>query len=123
MANVRSVERGVHHAILDPQHPLLDRIDQRGIAVDDEIEQRIENIVGAVREIRRQGFKPRPDVGVRACRPMADADEEMRADEEGSYPRLDSIAVEIGGTGVAEQMLAIVYDPGEPVVIKRNLYV
>src|SRR3546814_10422302 len=81
MANFRSVERGVHHAVLDPQHPLLDRIDHREIAVDDEIEHRIENIVGAVREFRRQGFKPRPDVGVRACRPMADADEEMRADE------------------------------------------
>src|SRR3546814_12165115 len=66
--------------------------DLREIAVDDEIEHRIENIVGAVREFRRQGFKPRPDVGVRACRPMADADEEMRADEEGRFPRLDRIA-------------------------------
>src|SRR3546814_2123795 len=76
MAKFRSVERGVHHAVHDPQHPLLDRNDHREIAVDDEIEHRIENIVGAVREFRRQGFKPRPDVGVRACRPMADRSEE-----------------------------------------------
>src|SRR3546814_8202817 len=87
--------------------------DLREIAVDDEIEHRIENIVGAVREFRRQGFKPRPDVGVRACRPMADADEEMRADEEGGLPRLDRIAVEIGGAGDEEQLIAIGFDLGE----------
>src|SRR3546814_15561456 len=71
------------HAVLDPQHPLLDRIDHREIAVDNEIEHRIEDIVGTVREFRRQGFEPRPDVGVRPRRPVADTDEEMRTDEEG----------------------------------------
>src|SRR3546814_4113741 len=58
---------------------------------------------------------------LRACRPMADADEEMRADEEGGLPRLDRIAVEIGGAGDEEQLIAIGFDLGELVRLQRIL--
>src|SRR3546814_3576167 len=52
---------------------------------------------------------------------MADADEEMRADEEGRFPRLDRIAVEIGGAGDEEQLIAIGFDLGELVRLQRIL--
>src|SRR3546814_6196798 len=45
----------------------------------------------------------------------------MRTDEEGRLPRLDRIAVEIGGARDDEQLLAIGFDLGELVRLQRIL--
>src|SRR3546814_4468752 len=55
------------------------------------------------------------------CSSDLDTDEEMRTDEEGRLPRLDRIAVEIGGARDDEQLVAIGFDLGELVRLQRIL--
>src|SRR3546814_4040851 len=49
VADFLRVERRVHDAVLDQQQPVLDRVDHREIAVNDEVEDRVKQIVGTVR--------------------------------------------------------------------------
>src|SRR3546814_3320828 len=54
VADFLRVERRVHDAVLDQQQPVLDRVDHREIAVNDEVEDRVQHIVGTVAEQRRR---------------------------------------------------------------------
>src|SRR3546814_14886994 len=98
---------GVHDAVLDEQHLVLDRVDHREIAVDDEVEDRVEHIVGAVAEQRRRGFEPRAHLGMAARRAVADRNEDMAADEQGGIARLAGIAVGLGGARDDEKRVAL----------------
>ena len=99
LADRGGIKRGVHHAILDQQHPVFDRVDQREIAVDDEIEDCIEDIVGAVREFGGQGFETRAHFAVRARRAVADRDDEMAPHKNRGFARLDRSATQVAGAG------------------------
>ena len=121
MPDLGGVERRIHHALLDQKHPVLDRIDDGEIAIDDEIEDGIKNVIGAVSQLAGQGFEPGPDVGVRARRPVADTDEEMGAKEKGGFARMDRIGVEVGGAGDNEQLVAIGFDLRQLVRLQRIL--
>lgn len=121
MPDVVGVERRVHDAFLDRKQPVLDRVDHREIAVDDEIENRIEDIIGAVRQFRRQGFEPRAHLAVRPRRPVTDTYDEVTTQEEGGFARLDRIAIAIAGAGDDEQLLAIGFDLWKLVGLQRVL--
>ena len=121
MADFLGVERRVHHAFLDEEQPVLDRVDHREIAVDDEIEDRIEDIVGAVRKLGGQRFEPRADFGVRPRRPVTDADEEMRTEEKSGLARMDRVGIEVRGAGDDEELVAIGLDLGQLVRLQRIL--
>src|SRR3546814_980978 len=77
------------------------------MAGDDEVEERVEHMVGAVAEQRRRGFEPRAHLGMAARRAVADRNAEMAADEQGGLARLDGIAVAIGGARDDEKLVAI----------------
>ena len=59
-----AVEEGVERMALHDEHLLLDRLDDRKIAVDDEIEHGVQDVIDAMPELR--GRRP-PAAGAARC--------------------------------------------------------
>src|SRR3546814_3161599 len=72
-------------------------------------------------ELGVHGFEPCADVGVRARRSVADADEEMGPEEKGRFAWMDRVGVEVRGARDREQLVAIGLDLRKLVRLQRIL--
>ena len=99
-------EEIVHRPLLHGQHLVLKGVAQRQIAVDDEVEDRVEDIVDAVAEQRRRRFELGPQVGMAAARGAADADDVAVADEDGGLAVADGALLQPGRPGHHEDLVA-----------------
>ena len=69
--DVLTGKKGIECAMLHCQHFLLDLVDDRHIAVDDEVENGVEHIIHAMPQLRRGSFQLAAQLRVRTCRSVA----------------------------------------------------
>ena len=92
-----TAEEGIDRRGLDRQHVLLDLLDHRLIAIDDEVEHAVQDVVDAVREQFRRCLQLRPQHGVVADRPVANRDDVAFSDEDRGLAIVDGAVAEARG--------------------------
>src|SRR5438270_10620979 len=92
-----AVEEALGGFRLHLEHLFADVIDQRRIAVDDIIEHRVEQVIGAVHEKHRRLFELLAKCGVSPLRAMPDGDDMALSDKDGGFAIFDDFAVEARG--------------------------
>ncbi len=80
-ADFVAVEKRVERALLGFEHVFLDRLDDRQIAVDDEVEDGVEDVVDAVLEQLGRGFELMAKPRKAALGAVAHADDEGLPDK------------------------------------------
>ena len=107
--------------VLHRQHLLLELLDQRQIAVDDIVEDGVEQIIDAVHQQARRTFELFAQRGMRPGRAVADADDVAVADEDRGLAIIDMVLHHLRGAGDDEQLVAIDVDLGQLVGLERIL--
>ena len=77
--------------LLEPVEPLLQRVDDREVVVDDEVHQRVEDEAGPFLEQMRRRLAALAHLGVRQRRAVADRDDVVRADEDVGLAERDAV--------------------------------
>ena len=108
-----AVEEGIERMALHDEHFLLDRLDDRKIAVDDEIEHRVQDIIHAMPELSGRGLQLPAQLAVGARRAMPHGNQMVGADEHIGLAVADLFALQMGGAGDHEELVAIDVDFGD----------
>ncbi|MNE61101.1 hypothetical protein D3C80_1562890 [compost metagenome] len=74
--DVGARQEAVQRPLLHLQHAVLDLVDDRHIAVDDEVQHAVQDEVGPVLQLQRRGLQLGAQLGVGAGRAVADGDDE-----------------------------------------------
>ncbi len=104
------------------QHFFLQVFDQGDVAIDDVIEDRVEQVIDAMHQQARRLLQLLAQRGVRTGRPMANADDVAVADEDGGFAIVDVRLLQVRGTRDDEQLVVINVDLGQLVSLDRILY-
>ena len=110
-------EKGCKHALLHLEDVLLDRLDDREIAIDDEVQNGMEHIVRALAQQVRRDFEMRAKLAVRACRTLPNGDEEILAQENRGGAVGDMIAFKMCRPGDDEQLVTVDVELGNLVAV------
>src|SRR5439155_3157981 len=107
-------ERPAEDRLLEPLELVLERVDDREVAVDDEVHEGVEDEPGALAEQAGRALAARPDLGVRQGRPVADGEDVARADEDVRLAEGDLAAavspLELAGAEPDEERLAVLLE-------------
>ena len=81
------------------QRLLLDPLDDRQIAIDDEVEDGVQHIIDAMGQSVRHRFQRMTQLDMPACRTMADTDDMAVANEDRGLAIGDRLLLDMGGAG------------------------
>ena len=107
---MRLTSSRVEGAALHLQHLFLDRGHDGRVAVDDEIEHRMQHIVHAVLQQQRRGFQLLAQLAVGPRRAVPHRDDMAATGEDMGLAIGDAGAFEMGGSSYDEELLAIDVD-------------
>src|SRR5574337_2102062 len=112
-ADLAAVEKRVERPALGLQHVLLDRVDDRQVAVDDEVEDGVQHVIDAVFQERGRSFEVMAKVRMGARRSVPDADDKSFADEDRGLAVGDLVVDEMSGPRNDKKLVPVHVDLGE----------
>ena len=108
--NLGLAQRRREDVVLDLLDLALDGFEHRHVVVDDEIEDRVEDVVLAVREHLRRGLAARAHRRVSRGRAVTDRDHIAPADEEVRLAEGDAAVEHLRRAGYDEERVAVLLD-------------
>jgi hypothetical protein len=108
----REAGEPVDDAVLDGLHLGHDRLHDRPVVVDDEVEHRMEDVVLPVGELPGAGLRLLPHGRVRSRGAVADGDDVASSDEDLGLSERDASLNELGGPHHHEKAVAVSLDLG-----------